>query len=243
MQEVLPSEPGELFRSKLAQVNAAGGLLTYEYDLTLAEGEHRFEARLTRLPDSTQLIAVVRDISREHRDRQLLANSETRYRQLFEQNPTPVLVYEKSSLRLLAVNDAFISEYGHTRDEALALSLPDLYSAEEKQAIINLIPNLTGLAYVGEWRHMKRDGSQFTVEVRSHDIEYQGCAARIAVITDISQRKQMEQRLREQLDELGRWQTVMLGREGRIQELKTEVNVLLASQEQPLRYPSQEEKS
>jgi hypothetical protein len=53
----------------------------------------------------------------------------------------------------------------------------------------------------------------------------------------------MEQRLRQQLDELTRWQTVMLGREDRIQTIKAEVNALLAKQGKPIRYPSQADPS
>ncbi len=243
MQDVLPAEQGALFLAKQNQVAATGSLLAYEYDLPMAGEPHRFEARLSRLPGSTRLIAVVRDISREHRDRLLLADSEARYRQLFEQNPTPVLVYDRSSLRLLAVNEAFIGHYGYSRAEALALTVPELYPAEEKQALLEMIPALAGLAYVGEWHHIRKDGSPFAIEVHSHDIKYEGSRARIAVITDISARKQMEHRLHEQLDELSRWQAVMLGREGRIQELKAEVNALLAGAGRPVRYPSQEDQA
>jgi PAS domain S-box-containing protein len=62
-------------------------------------------------------------------------------------------------------------------------------------------------------------------------------------VQDITERRQMEQRLRQQLDELTRWQTVMLGREDRIQTIKAEVNALLAKQGKPIRYPSQADPS
>lgn len=46
-------------------------------------------------------------------------------------------------------------------------------------------------------------------------------------------------RLREQLDELLRWQNAMLNREDRVQQLKGEVNDLLMRLGDPIRYPSQ----
>lgn len=189
------------------------------------------------------MIAVVRDISREYHDRNALAASEVRYRDLFEQNPAPMLGYARGSLRLLAVNEAFIRHYGYNRDEALAMKLPDLYPEAEKQSLIDMAAGLAGLAHVGEWHHLKKDGSTITIEARSHDMLYEGHPARIAVITDITARKQMELRLRDQLDELTRWQGVILGREERIQSLKAEVNQLLADQGEPIRYPSQTEPS
>ncbi len=45
-----------------------------------------------------------------------------------------------------------------------------------------------------------------------------------------------EQKMREQLGELLRWQNIMLGREDRVQALKAEVNGLLAQLRQPPRY-------
>ena len=55
---------------------------------------------------------------------------------------------------------------------------------------------------------------------------------------DITQRKQNEAKLLEQLDELRRWHTVTLGREERIIELKQEINRLLVEMGKPPRYES-----
>lgn len=56
---------------------------------------------------------------------------------------------------------------------------------------------------------------------------------------DITERHQAEEVLKAQLQELRRWQDVMLDREDRIQALKQEVNELLQRDGQPIRYPSQ----
>ena len=60
---------------------------------------------------------------------------------------------------------------------------------------------------------------------------------------DISERKMNETLIRQQLEELQRWQTVMLGREQRTLELKHEINALLLRLHEPLRYASAEEGS
>lgn len=57
-------------------------------------------------------------------------------------------------------------------------------------------------------------------------------------IRDITERKQTESLLHEQLDELRRWQQTMLGRESRIISMKQEVNDLLAELGQAPRYAS-----
>ncbi|MDP1899897.1 MAG: GAF domain-containing protein [Rubrivivax sp.] len=55
----------------------------------------------------------------------------------------------------------------------------------------------------------------------------------------IVERQQAEQKARSLLEELLRWQEAMLGREDRVQQLKIEVNELLAGLGQPVRYGSQ----
>ena len=63
---------------------------------------------------------------------------------------------------------------------------------------------------------------------------------RIWIFRDITERKQAEARIASQLNELQRWQAVMLGREDRVMELKREVNKLCRDGGAAIRYPSQE---
>jgi hypothetical protein len=56
---------------------------------------------------------------------------------------------------------------------------------------------------------------------------------------DITERKEAEQTMKDQLDELLRWQEALLGRDDRNQELKREVNELLRQLGKPIRYSSQ----
>ena len=64
----------------------------------------------------------------------------------------------------------------------------------------------------------------------------------VAVISqDLTEQKQAGTKIQEQFDELVRWQNVTLNREGRVQELKREVNQLCAQLGKPTRYPSQED--
>ncbi len=68
---------------------------------------------------------------------------------------------------------------------------------------------------------------------------YRASEGKFAVFfNDVTERKQAEIRIIEQLDELKRWQKATLGREGRILELKREVNELLTQSGQPPRYHS-----
>lgn len=60
------------------------------------------------------------------------------------------------------------------------------------------------------------------------------------ITTDITDRKLAEQKIEDQLQELRRWQAVMVGRERRVIELKQEINELLAQAGKSARYAAEE---
>jgi PAS domain S-box-containing protein len=148
------------------------------------------------------LAGTVQDETDRRLAEAVMAESEARYRALFENNPAPMLIYERSSLQLLAVNDAFLRHYGYSRDEATALLLTDLYPEVEKSKIAAIIPDLHGYANVGEWHHVRRDGSLITIVATSHDLNYAGRVARVAVLNDITEQKRAEEALRRLNSEL-----------------------------------------
>src|SRR5215831_21023090 len=53
-------------------------------------------------------------------------DSEQTYRFLFESIPQPLIVYDESSLRILAVNEAATLTYGYAKNEFLSLTVADL---------------------------------------------------------------------------------------------------------------------
>ena len=65
-------------------------------------------------------------------------------------------------------------------------------------------------------------------------------AGAVHIVSDITERKQAGEKIARQLEELQRWQEVMLGREDRVQQLKREVNELCRRMDAAARYPSQE---
>lgn len=58
-------------------------------------------------------------------------SSELQHRLLFEHNPLPMMVYERETLRVIAVSDAAVAGYGYSREEFVTLTLRDLTPAED----------------------------------------------------------------------------------------------------------------
>jgi PAS domain S-box-containing protein len=106
-------------------------------------------------------------------------------------------VYDRETLRLLAVNDAAVARYGWSREEFLGLTLRDIRPPEDVPALERSVA-ATPDAYSPpqSWRHRARDGSVFEVEITAHAVEFKGRPARAVLAVDVSERRRAEQQVR-----------------------------------------------
>ncbi len=217
--DFVDKELADFFREHDQKALAAAGASVNEEWVSFAVDGHRELLETIKTPmrdEEGKLIGVLgiaRNITDIREAQENLRDSEQRYRHLFEQNPAPMLIYERGTFQLLAVNEAFLQHYGYTPEDVAQLRLPDLYPAEEKERIIALANSLVGHANAGEWHHCRKDGSRLSIVATSHDLIYKGHTARVAVITDITARKQAEEELnryRLHLEELVKTRTAEL---------------------------------
>jgi len=120
-----------------------------------------------------------------------------RYRLLFDNNPVPMWAYDIETLRYLAVNDAAIKTYGYSREEFLAMSIRDVRPDDDREPLVDRVRALPkGYNQTGKWRHRRKDGTVFPVEINSHSLVFDGHEARLVLITDITERQRAEEALR-----------------------------------------------
>jgi len=126
-----------------------------------------------------------------------LLESEERYRELFDQNPAPMWVYDLETFRFLAVNEAATGLYGWTREEFLARTIREVRPVADVPALEAevLVPR-SGVRRSGPWRHLRKDGSELRVEIVTHDVDFEGRAARLVLANDVTERLRVEEKLR-----------------------------------------------
>ncbi len=147
--------------------------------------------------------AVARDITERKRAEALLRESDERHRKLFENNPHPTWVFDRETLRFLAVNVAAVRKYGYSRDEFLAMTLKDIRPPEDVPALLETVKTLgEENESSGAWRHRLKDGTIIDTENTSYALSFLGRAARAVVAVDITQRKRDEAEKREIMDSL-----------------------------------------
>ena len=94
------------------------------------------------------------------------ADSEATYREIFENNPQPMWICHRESLRFLAVNQAALELYGYPREEFLKLSLQALDSA-------GLDPEAVQAGRSAS-RHLRKDGSFLELELVWRALLFEG---------------------------------------------------------------------
>ena len=146
---------------------------------------------------------ISRDITERRRAEELLRESDERHRKLFENNPHPTWVFDRETLRFLAVNVAAVRKYGYSRDEFLAMTLKDIRPPEDVPALLETVKTLgEGNESSGAWRHRLKDGTIIDTENTSYALNFLGRAARAVVAVDVTQRKRDEAEKREIMDSL-----------------------------------------
>ena len=96
---------------------------------------------------------------------------------VFDLNPIPMWVYDAETLRFLNINDAALAAYGYSREEFLALTLPEIRPPAER---LDRRP-------AGRWKHLRADRTLVDVEVASSlPFVHQGRPAVLAVVFDIT---------------------------------------------------------
>jgi hypothetical protein len=132
------------------------------------------------------------------RSEDALRKNEEMFRLLFSHNPLPTWVIDRETLRFLEVNEAAIRVYGYSREELQGMTIVDFQPDEEKSKVINYLKENKGDGlYRGHWRHRKKDGKVIEVETTVHELEYSGKRVRLIVAQDVSERRLLEQQLRQ----------------------------------------------
>ena len=124
-------------------------------------------------------------------------NAVESFRLLFESNPVPMWVVERSSLRFLDVNAAAVEHYGYTRDQFLNMTSLEIRPAYERQrALDDASKNFTTDSGEKDWIHNKVDGTEILVSSYARPIKYAGQDAAIISVVDVTERRKQDARIK-----------------------------------------------
>ncbi|MCU1329089.1 MAG: sensor signal transduction histidine kinase, partial [Bryobacterales bacterium] len=180
------NQPRQLVEDIPVAAGDSRTLLIVKFPFSSAAGERFIGGTAI---DITERQSAIRD----------LQVSEARYRELFENNPLPAWVYDRSTLAFLNVNAAAVSRYGWTREQFLTeLTLPDLLAEAD----------LTSVNEAHVVAHKTRDQMRLSVEVTGYDMDYERRPARLMILRDLTEQERTLEQLRVSEE---RWQLALHG--------------------------------
>ena len=116
-----------------------------------------------------------------------LVLSEAAYRDIFEQHPEPMWVFDRATLRFLAVNNAAIRKYGYSREEFESMTIVDIRPAEDLPRLLRAVAHhAPGREESGYWTHIDKSGRAFTVHVHTNSVSWQGVDAQLVLVQEIA---------------------------------------------------------
>ncbi|MDQ3436372.1 MAG: PAS domain S-box protein [Actinomycetota bacterium] len=184
-------------------VSAESGRRYEETDLRLAEELAR---RAAMAVDNAKLYEEAQREIAERRDAQeALRQSEGRYRTVVKQAAEGIFVVDIETKLILEANAAYRDLLGYSAQDMLGLGLT-LYDvvAHDRESVDLYVKRILDerVHFIGERRHLRKDGSLVNVEVSSSVISYGGGEALCVIVHDISERKRSAERLQRSLDAL-----------------------------------------
>ncbi len=109
-------------------------------------------------------------------------------------------VFDAQTLAFLEVNAAAIKAYGYSREEFRRMCITDIRPQEEIPRLLKLASHATKpVGFQGFWKHRRKSGEVFEVEVTTQGISFAGREAVLAVIQDLTARRAAERKSAEQM--------------------------------------------
>lgn len=111
-------------------------------------------------------------------------------------------IFESSSLRFLAVNDAAVTRYGWTREEFLSMTADQVRPDADVAAFLEFRRKVefgveAGLKPGANWRHVTKSGEVLAVDTAWQMVEFGGRRAIMVTIIDCSEARRTEEEVRE----------------------------------------------
>ncbi len=121
------------------------------------------------------------------------------HKTLFDNNPSPMWVYDLDTFKFLAVNNSAIHSYGYSREEFLSMTLNDIRPVEDTTILkAHILINDEEIQKSIYWRHKKKDGSIIYVDILSHALpSLEKLHARLVMALDVTDRKLAKDKLQE----------------------------------------------
>ncbi|MFA5022351.1 MAG: PAS domain S-box protein [Patescibacteria group bacterium] len=236
--DFFPKKEADIFWQKDEEVFQKGKENINEENFTDAKGVTHIISTKKNIYFNNQkekfLVGIIRDITTNKMVEQAVNESEEKFRNLFESSLDSIVILEPPAWKFIAGNPMAIKMFAvKSEKEFTALgpwnvspkNQPDGQLSERKSKMMIEKAMKEG-SNSFEWVHKKLNGEEFLAVVLLSKIKIKGKDLLQATIRDITQQRQVEEKLKERAKELAKMNKLMVGRELKMIELKEKLEKL-----------------
>lgn len=145
---------------------------------------------------SRQVPLVATDITEHKKNELLLQDSNNKYKYLFDNNPSPLFIFDFESLEIIDCNIEALMLYGYSREEFLQLTIKDIRPEEDIALILETTANESAYGEIHKkvWRHLKKNGELMFVEITGHLLDYNDRRSSLVLVNDITAKIELEKK-------------------------------------------------
>jgi PAS domain S-box-containing protein len=159
------------------------------------------EVMISTFPWQTSklFILTVRDVSTLRESTAALADSEARYRLLFEAEPEAVIVFDAATHQIVEANPAANRLYGYTRQQWLPLTIANILTNPTQNTLDFRLAGKLKIHKIPLVEHRTSNDTFFPAEVSTSTYKLKDRTLVCAIVRDLTEPQQTEQELRKTL--------------------------------------------
>jgi len=212
----------------------AGEVAEYEGDYTSVTGNKTVSLRIVFSPTEpgaspTEVIATLEDITERKRAEEAIRESRERLDTILKTTAQGFWLNDQDD-NMMEVNDAMCEILGLAKEEIVGSNFFNFLDEKSREVVReqNRL-RLKGIQSLYEISIMRPDRQHVPCLMNSSPLfdKDGNVAGSFGMTTNIAERKQMEEELRQNVDELERFSKVAFGREKKMIQLKQEINELM----------------
>ena len=168
-----------------------------------------FSAQAIQMGNRTCILSIVEDISDRKKAEEALVESERRYRALFQNKITAMLIIDpKDDGKIVDANPAAEAFYGWGHKELTGMKINEINIMTKEQVNDEMKKALSNKKNFFQFKHRRADKTIKDVEVYSSNIQIQGKDLLYSIIIDKTEQRKIEENLKKSEFRLARAELV-----------------------------------
>ena len=242
-QELLGYAPEEFLKKKLWEIGVIkdapdfkemmsrlerDGVIYYEDTPVKTKKGPNINAEVFLVNRAKVMQCNIRDITMRREAEEVLKESETRFKTIFNESTDGMLLAEVETRRFSMCNPKICQMLGYTEEELMRLGVDDIHPKNDLPLVIEQFERQAKgeIKLVADLPVKRKDGSIFYADVSASQITLGGGKYLVGILRDITESKKIQDELKEKMQDLERFSKFAVDRELKMEALEKKVKEL-----------------